>query len=191
MVDLASPLTLTPGRVNVRDGVPGVVLSEIRPGAIAQVGAFAGHETAVLAAIAKATGVKLANVPGAGAVTDKLSIFAIAPARWLVADRGEGMAGRLAKAVDKEQGAVTRLTHGRTVLRVDGPQAVWVLSKLFAVDFAALPLHAGLSTSHHDIFAQIQRVGEQAFDLYVFRSFARSFWHALCLAAEETGFEVR
>ena len=191
MVDLASPLSITPGSYNLRGSAPGVVLSESRPSAIVQVGAFAGFETAVLASIAKATGVKLANVPGAGAATNKLNIFAIAPARWLVADAGEGMAGRLAKAVSKDEGAVTRLTHGRTVLRVEGPQAVWVLSKLFAVDFAAMPLHAGLSTSHHDVFAQIQRSGEQAFDLYVFRSFARSFWHALRAAAEETGYEVR
>ena len=47
------------------------------------------------------------------------------------------------------------------------------------------------STAHHDIFALIQRSGADQFDLYVFRSFARSFWTALCHASEEVGYEVR
>ena len=67
-----------------------------------------------------------------------------------------------------------------------------MLSKLFAIDFSptALPLGAGRSTMHHDIFTQIQRTGPTAFDLYVFRSFARSFWKMLCHASEEVGYEV-
>jgi sarcosine oxidase subunit gamma len=68
-----------------------------------------------------------------------------------------------------------------------------VLSKLFAIDFAllAFPVGSGVATVHHDIFAQIQRTGEDAFDAYVFRSFARSFWKMLGHAAEEAGYEVR
>ena len=77
-------------------------------------------------------------------------------------------------------------------LRIAGPRAEWVLSKLFALDFApdAFPVEAGRATAHHDIFVQLQRTREDAFDLYVFRSFARSFWHSLCHAAEEVGYEV-
>ena len=81
----------------------------------------------------------------------------------------------------------------RTALRIAGPKAEWVLSKLFAIDFSTenLPQGAGISTNHHEVFAQIQRTGPDQFDIYVFRSFARSFWHTLCRAAEETGYEVR
>ena len=68
-----------------------------------------------------------------------------------------------------------------------------MLGKFFAIDFAltAFPQGSGRSTTHHDIFTQIQRTGPEAFDLYVFRSFARSFWHSLCHACEEVGYEVR
>lgn len=61
-----------------------------------------------------------------------------------------------------------------------------------ALDFslAAFPLHAGRATAHHDILAAIQRIGENRFDLYVFRSFARSFWKSLCRGAEDVGYEV-
>jgi sarcosine oxidase subunit gamma len=67
-----------------------------------------------------------------------------------------------------------------------------VLAKFFALDFSqtAFPLGAGRATSHHDIFAQIQRSGAEQFDLYVFRSFARAFWTALCHASEEVGYRV-
>jgi methylglutamate dehydrogenase subunit D len=44
---------------------------------------------------------------------------------------------------------------------------------------------------HHNIFAQIQRTGPDQFDVYVFRSFARSFWNSLCHASEEVGYEIR
>lgn len=125
--------------------------------------------------------------------TPNATLSGFAPGSWLVADRKEGIATALAKAIAHDDGAVTRLTHGRTVLRVEGRRAEWVLSKLFAVDFARDVFAVGdaVSTSHHDVFAQIQRVDDCAFDLYVFRSFARSFFTALCHAAEEVGYEVK
>ena len=73
------------------------------------------------------------------------------------------------------------------------PRAEWVLSNFSALDSCAktaFPVEAGRATAHHDIFVQLQRTREDAFDLYVFRSFARSFWHSLCHAAEEVGYEV-
>ena len=73
---------------------------------------------------------------------------------------------------------MTDLSHGRTAIRISGPKAEWVLAKFFAIDFSlpAFPVGSGVSTVHHDIFAQIQRTGANQFDLNVFRSFARSFW---------------
>ena len=89
-------------------------------------------------------------------------------------------------------GSLIELSHGRTCLRISGPKAEWVLSKLYAIDFsvAAFPAGTGLSTSHHSIFTQIYRHDGETFDLFVFRSLARAFWHTLQRAAEETGFEV-
>lgn len=127
-----------------------------------------------------------------GCVNGARMAFGFAPGRWLVVDEKDGMAAALAKAVPPKDGAVVSLAHGRTVLRVEGGRAEWVLSKLFAVDFSreVFPVGDAVSTTHHDVFAQIQRVDDCAFDLYVFRSFARSFFTALCHAAEEVGYEV-
>lgn len=206
MVEALSPIAplYVPGEHgNIADGV-GVVLTETRPGSIAQVAAWPGKTAGLLAAIAKVTGLKLPDGAGAGMHEDGKSAFGFAPGRFLIADQAEGLVERLADAIGSDIGTVTGLSHGRTVFRIAGngdategrhkvDSAEWVLGKLFALDFAlaAFPLGAGRATLHHDIHAMIQRVGENAFDVYVFSSFARSFWKTLCHAAEEIGYEVR
>ena len=85
---------------------------------------------------------------------------------------GRGPCRRLSPSrVTPTTGTVTDLSHGRTAIRIAGPKAEWVLAKFFAIDFSlpAFPVGSGLSTVHHDIFAQIQRSGADQFDIYVFR----------------------
>ncbi|MGB8816994.1 MAG: sarcosine oxidase subunit gamma family protein [Rhizobiaceae bacterium] len=117
--------------------------------------------------------------------------FKIAANRWFLAGPatlGDSIRAKLKPA----DGSLIDLTHGRTALRISGSKAGWVLSKLYAIDFslAAFPVGTGLSTAHHSIFTQVYRRDAQTFDLFIFRSFARSFWHTLQRAAEETGYEV-
>ncbi|PWK69121.1 sarcosine oxidase subunit gamma family protein [Aminobacter sp. AP02] len=177
---------------NFVDGI-GVTLSEIAPGSIVQLAAWPGQEKKLMATINSVTALKLADGAGAGASSDRYAAFGFAPAKFLVTDTSEGLAATFAKEVPSAIGTVTDLSHGRTALRITGAKAEWVLAKLFAIDFssAAFPLGSGISTTHHDIFTQIQRSGPASFDLYVFRSFARSFWKMLCHAADEVGYEVR
>ncbi|MGB3502290.1 MAG: sarcosine oxidase subunit gamma family protein [Mesorhizobium sp.] len=195
MVEQVSPLgsAWKPGSHNVgRDGA-GVVLSETRPGSIVQVAAWPGTEKAAMAAIQRVAGTKLPDGAGGGVAGAATSAFGFAPGRFLVVSQKSGLGGELVAGVPTETGAVTDLSHGRIAIRVKGPKTEWVLAKLFALDFSlpAFPIGAGRSTVHHDVFAQVQRTGADAFDLYVFRSFARAFWTTLCHAAEETGYEVR
>lgn len=195
MVDQLSPLApvFRPGsHGNFVDGA-GVTLSETQPGSIVQLAAWRGQEHAVMAAIRDIDGLALPDGAGAGITTETKAAFGFAPGKFLVVDQEEGLAARLSGAITMDVGTVTDLSHGRTAIRIAGPKAEWVLAKFFAVDFslAALPLGSGISTVHHDIFAQIQRTGPEQFDLYVFRSFARAFWTSLGHAAEEVGYEVR
>jgi len=194
MAEQISPLApvYLHGRHGNAEGLPGVTLTETRPGSIVQIGAWPGRQAAVLAAATGVLGVPLANLPRAGAVSGHRAIFGIGPGLWLASDQVEDLGERLLGAIGPQDGTVTDLSHGRIALRIAGPRAEWVLSKLFALDFApdAFPVEAGRATAHHDIFVQLQRTREDAFDLYVFRSFARSFWHSLCHAAEEVGYEV-
>lgn len=195
MAERLTPLepVYRPGAHGNPDARSGVVLTETQPGSIVQVAAWPGEERTVMAAIASVVGLSLPDGAGGGIASEDRAAFGFAPGRFLVVAEAEDLAPRLGSAVAIETGTVTDLSHGRTAIRIAGPRAAWVLAKLFAIDFSlvAFPLGAGRSTSHHDIFVQIQRTGADAFDLYVFRSFARSFWRELCHAAEEVGYEVR
>lgn len=195
MVEQLSPLApvLRPGRHALADHSVGVTLAETQPGSIVQLAAWRGEEGALIAAIKDVTGLALPDGAGGGVSTETKAVFGFAPGKFLVADQDEGLAASFAGAVGSGTGTVTDLSHGRTAIRVAGPKAEWVLAKFFAVDFSlpAFPLGSGVSTVHHDIFAQIQRTGADQFDVYVFRSFARSFWNSLCHASEEVGYEVQ
>lgn len=195
MVERASPLepVREPGAHGKVLGGAGVTLEETGPGSIVQAAAFHGREKELIAALAETTGLALPDGAGGGVAAGGKAVFGFAPGRFLAIDEDSGLASRLRPAVAADVGTVTDLSHGRTAIRVSGPRAEWVLSKFFAIDFCAtaFPEGAGRSTVHHDVFAQIQRVGPDGFDLYVFRSFARSFWTALCHASEEVGYEVR
>ncbi len=194
MVDLLSPLkpVWKPGtHGNTAAGI-GVVLTETQPGSIVQLAAWTGQEKKLIAAIRDVTGLALPDGAGGGIANETRAAFGFAPGRFLVVDQAEGIATKFEKRVTSAIGTVTDLSHGRTALRISGPRSEWVLSKFFAIDFAqpAFPIGSGISTVHHDVFAQIQRTGADQFDLYVFRSFARSFWQALCHGSEEVGYEV-
>lgn len=175
----------------LRDEGPGVVLSERFGLAIAEVAAWKGSESKCRAAIKAASGLTLKTAPGSGTVKPDVAAFNIAPARWLVSGEDARLAAKLAGEIG-ENGSVVDLSHGRSVLRIEGPRSRWVLAKLFAIDFSeeAFAKGDGLSTVHHDFMVQIQRADADAFDIWVFRSFARSFWHLLCRSSEEVGYRV-
>ena len=175
----------------LHDEGPGVVLFERFGLSIAEVVAWKSGESKCRAAIKAASGLTLKTAPGSGTTKPATAAFNIAPARWLVSGEDAQLAAKLAEAVG-DNGSVINLSHGRSVLRINGPKSRRVLSKLFAIDFAeeAFAKGDGLSTIHHDFMVQIQRVDDDAFDIYVFRSFARSFWHVLCRSSEEVGYRV-
>jgi methylglutamate dehydrogenase subunit D len=195
MVEQESPLgsAWKPGSHGKVLGATGVVLEETKPGSIVQLAAFPGEERSLINIISIATGLALPDGAGGGVSENGKAAFGFAPGRFLVIDQDEGLGSRLKPAVPASAGTVTDLTHGRTSIRISGPSAEWVLAKFFAIDFSLpeFPEGAGRSTTHHDIFAQIQRTGPESFEVYVFRSFARAFWTALCHASEEVGYEVR
>jgi len=177
------------GEFGNRDRGAQVTLTERFPLAICDVLAWPGAETKTANAIKRAT--KLALTKTSDAVSEEAQAFQHAPGRRTVIAVDPALPEALTKAVG-DNGTVVDLSHGRTVIRIDGGQSRRVLSKLFPIDFKSetFPLEKGLATKHHEIFAQIQRVGEDAFDIVVFRSYARSFWHALRRASEEVGYAV-
>ncbi|MCO6390783.1 sarcosine oxidase subunit gamma [Aliihoeflea aestuarii] len=194
MVEIVSALepVYRRGAHGNRDGGSAITLWETQPGSIVQVTSWPGKEGAALAAINAAASLDVTADAGAGVFSDTRSAFGFAPGRWLMVDQAEGMGDTLRDRIDTQTGTVTDLSHGRTAIAIEGERAEWVLSKLFALDFslAAFPVSVGKSTAHHEFFTLIQRTATDRFDLYVYRSFARSFWQLLCTSAEEVGYTV-
>lgn len=194
MVEIVSPLEpdYRRGAHGNRDGGSAVTLSETQPGSIVQLAAWPGQENAMRAVIKTVTGLDVDAAPGAGTVDDSSAAFGFAPGRWFVVDQIEGIAETLRGKIGADLGTVCDLSHGRTAIAVEGEKAERLLSKLYALDFsvAAFAVASAKSTAHHDVFTLIQRTGADRFDLYVYRSFARSFWNLLCASAEEFGYTV-
>ncbi|UUP16060.1 sarcosine oxidase subunit gamma [Nitratireductor thuwali] len=196
MVERESPLgpAFEPGAFPNHAGDTGIRLSEATPARIVEACAWPGKEQALRDAIARATGLRLEGTAANSAASSKdAAALCIGPGRYLVSSARQGLFETMRAEIDAETGTVTDLSHGRTCIRLEGSACEWVLSKLFAVDFhlTTFPPGTGLATAHHDIFAQIHRSGENRFEIFVFRSFARAFWAALQEAAAETGYEVR
>jgi methylglutamate dehydrogenase subunit D len=181
MSDRASALgsEFKPGLYGDVSNGAGVRLSETFFGFTAEIAAYPGFEDKIAKLIRKVE----ARIDGS------LS-FQIARNRWLAAGTTK-LRAALENGIVENEASFIDLTHGRSVFTVNGPKAEWILSKLFAVDFrmSGFPEKSGLATMHHDTFAQIYRSGTETFEIFVFRSFARSFWRTLCHAAEETGYE--
>lgn len=194
MVEIVSPLEpdYRRGAHGNRDGGSAVTLTETQPGSIVQLAAWPGQEDAMRAVIKTVTGLAVDAAPGSGTVDESSSAITFAPGRWLIIDQIEGVGETFREQVGADLGTVCDLSHGRIAIAVEGEKAERLLSKFYALDFslAAFPVATAKSTAHHDVFTLIQRTGADRFDLYVYRSFARSFWHLLCASAEEFGYTV-
>jgi heterotetrameric sarcosine oxidase gamma subunit len=194
MADIQSALgkVFRPGEHgNAAAGI-GVTIRERKSLSVIQVTAWSDTIPTVLTSIGSATGLILQNKPGLGRVAGEKSVFGFAPGRYFVVSATPDLENRLRSAISPDLGTIIALTHGRTVIRISGSRVEWVLSKLFALDFSehAFPVAYGRATLHHDIHVNIQRIDDETFDLYVFRTFARSFWLTLGHAAEEVGYRV-
>ncbi len=107
--------------------------------------------------------------------------------------RGEGaLAAELAAAL-AGIASVSDQSHGRVVIRVEGPKVRAVLAKGTPVDLHAdeFPVGKSALTQMAHVGVHITRVGSDCFDLSVFRGFSESFWEWLCEQAEEFGYLVR
>ena len=179
---MAEPAKVSPlgaghgkGRHPNHEGAVGLTLSHRLPDALVQVQAWPDTIDAVRDAL-----------PG-----DAMAM-ATGPGRWLL-DGDAGLVEALERAVPIDRGAVTDLTHARTVFRVEGERAAWLVAAGFPLDvhLGAWPVgETKLSRLHHDIGATIRRDGETAFELYVFTSFARSFQEWMETVAAEVGYEI-
>jgi sarcosine oxidase subunit gamma len=100
----------------------------------------------------------------------------------------------LAEFLDGLGAAVVDLSAGRTVVRMTGHEARYVLAKGCGLNVHPRALHADRSaqTALFHVDALIDCVDDlPAFDIYAARSLGLSLWQSLRQAAAEYGYRVR
>ncbi|MFO1120756.1 MAG: sarcosine oxidase subunit gamma family protein [Hyphomicrobiales bacterium] len=167
------------GRFGADRGAPGVSFRVRHPLSILTVIARKGQAKPVADALA---GLKGASVLWAG------------PDQYFVQaeGRGEGALFRETKRALEGMASVSEQSHGRVVIRIAGPMARRVLAKGTPVDLHPDEFAVGRSamTQMAHVGVHLTRVGEDAYDLSVFRGFAESFWEWITEQAEEFGYQV-
>ena len=118
--------------------------------------------------------------------------MATGPGRWLVESEDEHLEANLRQKIAVSEAAVTGLTHARTIVTISGEKADWVLASGIPLDFHQSAFKTGdvQMSHHHEIGLTIRRTSEQSYDLYVFTSYARSFWQWIARASAEVGYRV-
>lgn len=168
-------------------------LTELRPGSILQVCAWPDTLPTVTAVFGELLGVRTPQV-GHATADPNLTVAAIAPGRFLVSGAAPDLAPRFEAAIPSADGAVTDLSHGRTILRLEGDAAA-LLSRCVAIDLdeSAFPQGRVAQTAIHHIDVVVHRLKRASFDLWVPRSFAAALTEWLLDAGAELGigFEPR
>lgn len=119
-------------------------------------------------------------------VPDTAAALAAGAGAWLVVSEGDAPATLMRQLTGQREGAaVTDVSHGRFRIRLQGLQARQVLQSGVAIDVQAPAFATGHSTptTFREIAVLVHAADEQMFDLYVFRSYARSLWAWLVDAA--------
>lgn len=182
------------GRFGRPDGPPGLVLREAVDLTVIQVQAFSGGE-GLGDAIASRLGFGGPPVAGQMLGDDGLSIRQVTSRLWLVVGLGACPTGAAAlEAALGARASVVDLSHGRTLLRLQGPAVLDVLAQGISLDLHAQAFAPGAFayTRCAHLQVMLSRSGSTpCWDLLVHRSFAAALWEWLIAAAAPVGCEVR
>jgi sarcosine oxidase subunit gamma len=164
-----------------------VTLRQAHFASILQVSAWPDTVDTVEAVIRELLGVDAPEI-GRGIVHDNSRVVALAPGRFLVAARASDLVTRFEAALPTSEAAVTDLSHGRLILRLDG-KSEELLAKVVAIDLAPTAFPAGriaqTTVDHIDVL--VHRLAPDSVELWAFRSFAESLVDWLLDAGLETG----
>ena len=148
-------------------------------------------DAAFAQAVEAALGTGLPREPGAVAETGAGALLTrLGPDEWRLtaplSDDGR-TAARLASALAGGRGALVNISSASTVITVAGEHAADLLATGTGIDLdpAAFPAGRAARIRIGNAQALVHRKAEDAFELYVPRSYARSFWEWL----EERGRE--
>ena len=102
-------------------------------------------------------------------------------------------AAMLRTLIGADIGSVTDLSHARCRIHVEGPRCRTLLNKLFALDLRESAFSIGdiAMTGTHHVPSTLHRLGTDAFDLYVFSTYAYDQLATVLDAAQEYGVSLQ
>lgn len=171
-----------------------VRLTERKALSAIQVLTFNGQHRDTAAAIGKALGVECSTEPGVCSSDGKTQVCWNGPNSWMIiaSDEETGRAaGELLQTLQAavgDLGAVVDQSHGRCGLRLSGSRARQVMAKNTAIDLhprAFGPGRCAMTSVAHMNATIVQVDDVPTYDLFVIRSLARSFAHAIEHACQE------
>ncbi len=175
------------------DGEAPIRIEERRGLSVVQVGAWGGRAADCVAAVKDATGVTPPTTPVTGATAGSVSALWVQPDRWLVVENEHrDLYKTLRTMVPPDMGAVVDLSHSRVCFSVSGARVRDLLAHGSTIDFDPGKFEPGacVGTSLGHMSATVYMNDPDAVDIYVMRSYARSFFEWLCHTAAEWGYEV-
>jgi heterotetrameric sarcosine oxidase gamma subunit len=188
-------LSLRPGRHGAdRPGGPGVQLAMRHPVSIVTVIARQGKAQELSGALSKQFG--LACPPAGHSIfNDRLALHWCGFEQWYAVADGyaDGWLYETLRETCDGLASVSDQSHGRVIIRIEGPCARAVLAKGTGIDLHPRAFGPGRSavTQMAHIGVHIAEIGPDAFELSLFRGFTESFWEWLGEMSEEFGYEVR
>ena len=171
---------------------PQVTLSEVRRRRIVQAAGWSDTFETVARRLAEAAGGTVPHEFGIAAVADTVTTIWVGADRlWFTADDPKLMA-RFAGTFTDEEVVFLDISESRTIMRIRGARSRNVLAKGFAIDLHpdAFPVQAIAHTMVEHTGVLLHRVGPEAFEIYVPRSYAVNIWYWLTVMAKEFGYEV-
>lgn len=160
---------------------------------VAQVSTWPTGSSGLFSALDAALGMPIPRQTGQTLSTRLGLLIRTGPEESLLIGAGdESLVSTLRASIDAQTGSVTDLSHARVRIGVQGEATLATFSKLFALDTrpAAFPVNEARLSGHHHLPALLHRLGEQAFDLYLFTTYAHDQLHALIDAGLEYGVEL-
>jgi sarcosine oxidase subunit gamma len=176
---------------------PGVTAAVLDGFGLATVLARKGSSQTLAQRARERFGIDLPTAPTLSAASG-VAFAGTGPGAWLaMADRGgNGFAAKLMTDLDGVA-SVSDQSDGYVLIRLTGARVRDALSKLVPIDLHPRAFKAGdvASTVASHIGVTLWRPADgpdaaHVFEVALFRSLARSFWHALADAAAEYGFAV-
>ena len=197
---------ITINRVSPLDGViaygrggadhpvgPGVQISVRHPMSIATVIARKGKMRSLNNAMKKHFGVDC-PAPGRSASARGVVVHWCGPEQWYIVSDKHDEGALFGELRDRLEGmaSVSEQSHGRIILSLKGPRVRDVLAKGTPVDLHPSVFSPGQCavTQMAHVGVHIAQVGNDQFELSLFRGFAESFWEWLTEMASEFGYEV-